>query len=103
MQHEFQAAFEVSRLTAEYPCEKTRIRELRAAGRWVVVDTWLVYCRYTDAVLGTAYKILGDFATEAEARELYEAENGGDFEGPLLYRPHEEAPKQEHVFEECPF
>lgn len=65
--NEFQRAFEVSRMNTPRIDISGKIAELVKAGRFVVTTNDLVYCRYTDAVIGAQESIAGDYATYAEA------------------------------------
>lgn len=44
-----------------------QIESLLAAGRVVLVESWPTVCIYTDAILGEASRVYGDYATRAEA------------------------------------
>jgi hypothetical protein len=65
--NEFQAAYDLSRRTQEYPRDQAKAAAIAAAGRFAVVLYYFEYCRHTDAVLGQAAKLIADYATEAEA------------------------------------
>jgi hypothetical protein len=81
--NEFQAAYENSRLTQEYPRDHGKIAAVVAAGRWAVVFHYTVYCNHTDAVLGEAAKLIADYPTEAEAQAAVALE--GEHDNPECY------------------
>lgn len=68
---EFENAIAISRMEwqEKESKERTKIDELVAAGRFVVVSTYPAYCPRTDAIIGEYLSLIADFPTREEAFE----------------------------------
>ncbi|CAM6053510.1 unnamed protein product [Sphagnum tenellum] len=107
--NEFQAAYEISRLTQEYPRQKGVIDQHVAAGKFVLAFHAAQYCRYTDACLGVSAEVVSVYDTRAEADAACDAredDNGGDFYY-MVYPPARGflavLPDGSIKLDECPF
>jgi hypothetical protein len=73
---ELQNAYAVSQMERK-PDDRAMAEELVSLGRHVVVREAVIYCPRTDASMGTAVHLLGDFETQDEAAALAR-EDGAD-------------------------
>lgn len=91
--NEFEAAFDCSRRTQEYPRQQAKVDALVAIGRFVLSLHYTVYCNFTDALLGMAVVFVSDHGELAEAEAAQAALNGGDDDPEHYYQIDCHAPK----------
>lgn len=77
MANEWQNAYAVSMMERK-PDDRAAAEELVSLGRYVVVREGVIFCPRTDASMGTAVYMLGDFETHDEALELARSEGRDD-------------------------
>lgn len=68
--NEFQVAFDQSRAETSLTDDRPLAKELTLAGKFVVMGQFDVFCRMTDAIIGTDYAILQVFDDEESAKDL---------------------------------
>lgn len=77
MASEHQNAYALSMMERK-PDDRAAAEELVSLGRHVVVREAVIYCPLTDASMGTAMHLLGDFETQDEAAELARQDGADD-------------------------
>jgi len=106
--NELQRAFAHSSATTPRRSERKKAAELVAAGKFVVLHCWAVYCRSTDAILGEESKIVsvGDTYEDAAGpvlNELARDNNDDSFYTVLSPVPATVAAPAPATTDECPF
>ena len=93
--NESQRLLEQSKRDTPVNRDDAKIAALVEQGRFVVVLHYLVYCRNTDAILGTATRVVSDHARRTEANIVMDQFNddGPDPECYYAVYPVERAPE----------
>ena len=99
---ELQNAFALSQM--EKQDDTAAINELVSLGRFIVVCEGTAYCGRTDAIMGVARHMVGDFATFDEANDCLKAQGEGceDFDF-RIYQPKVTTPTVVYDWSDCPF
>lgn len=63
------------------------LADLRAAGRFVLINSYPVFCPHTDAIMGSHFQIASDHATLEEARAAMSAREWDGEDQPEIKEP----------------